>query len=157
FGIYRPDSVRSVGTWHEVEFSERTVCERTVAVVLSLCYNPSGSKSTAPVASRTMNLRRLILMSATLSCCLMISACSDPSAQAQAQRETAQPETPKVERFKLLRKLEGHRDIVSALAFSPDGETLASGSHDERVILWNIANTKPPRTLEGHHYWISSL
>lgn len=32
--------------------------------------------------------------------------------------------------------LEGHTDAVHALAFSPDGELLASGSKDGHVLLW---------------------
>src|SRR5262245_5407947 len=32
--------------------------------------------------------------------------------------------------------LEGHAEAVHALAFSPDGELLASGSKDGRVLLW---------------------
>ncbi|KAH9922191.1 WD40-repeat-containing domain protein [Fomitopsis serialis] len=31
----------------------------------------------------------------------------------------------------------GHSDVVNALAFSPDGLYLASGSDDESVIIWN--------------------
>jgi WD40 repeat protein len=40
--------------------------------------------------------------------------------------------------------LEGHRDGITCLAFSPDGTILASGSNDTRVILWDI----PPGRTE---------
>ena len=35
--------------------------------------------------------------------------------------------------------LKGHRDRVLSVAFSPDGQTLASGSADNTIILWDVA------------------
>jgi WD40 repeat protein len=34
------------------------------------------------------------------------------------------------------RTLTGHTDDVSSVAFSPDGQTIASGSADGTVLLW---------------------
>lgn len=36
--------------------------------------------------------------------------------------------------------LVGHRSRVRALDFSPDGQTLASGSADTRVKLWRLSH-----------------
>lgn len=40
---------------------------------------------------------------------------------------------------KLLRTLSKHISRVEAVAYSPDGHTLASDSDDETVILWLLA------------------
>jgi WD40 repeat protein len=42
--------------------------------------------------------------------------------------------------------LTGHTNPVNAVAFSPDGHTLASGSSDHTTRLWNI----PFGLLTGH-------
>jgi len=43
----------------------------------------------------------------------------------------------------------GHSWEVTTLAFSPDGKTLASGSRDQTVKLWDVATGLELRTLNG--------
>jgi len=59
-----------------------------------------------------------------------------------------------------LATLEGHDESVSSVAFSPNGETLASGSWDDTIILWDVRDrTSPSRfaTLEGQQGNINSV
>ncbi len=44
------------------------------------------------------------------------------------------------------RRLTGHTDQVSAVAFSLNGRTLAAGGYDHTAILWNVAD---PALMDG--------
>lgn len=39
---------------------------------------------------------------------------------------------------------------IHAVAFSPDGKTLASAGRSKQIDLWNVSDGKHVRTLEGH-------
>ena len=49
----------------------------------------------------------------------------------------------------IIATLEGHKDGVESIAFSPNGATLASGSFDGTVKLWDVATRTTITTLEG--------
>ena len=52
--------------------------------------------------------------------------------------------------------LTGHTLDVESVAFSPDGQTLASGSHGN-IRLWDVATGTHLRTLTGHAHWVLSV
>jgi len=47
----------------------------------------------------------------------------------------------------VLRTLQGQNDWVYTFAISPDGKSLATGSWDGEVRLWNLADGKPEKTI----------
>ncbi|MCG3212573.1 MAG: hypothetical protein FOGNACKC_06243 [Anaerolineae bacterium] len=49
-----------------------------------------------------------------------------------------------------LRVFNGHTGEVNAVAFSPDGDTLASGGDDHTVRLWSASRGQQLQTLRGH-------
>src|SRR6266542_2550487 len=50
----------------------------------------------------------------------------------------------------------GHSNNVSSVAFSPDGKTLASGSWDNTIKLWEVATGHELRALTGHSSYVTS-
>jgi len=51
----------------------------------------------------------------------------------------------------------GHTDWVRSVAFSPDGQLIASGSDDHTIKLWRVSGGSLVHTLEGHTDWVRSV
>ena len=51
--------------------------------------------------------------------------------------------------FKLRRILRGHDGTITRVVWSPDGRTLASGSQDTTIRLWDVATGKLRQILKG--------
>ncbi|PAV78883.1 hypothetical protein WR25_06955 isoform B [Diploscapter pachys] len=50
--------------------------------------------------------------------------------------------------------LPGHGEAVISAQFSPDGKSLASGSGDTTVRLWDLNTELPLHTCQGHKNWV---
>ena len=53
--------------------------------------------------------------------------------------------------------LKGHAGTITAVAFSPNGKMLASGSVDQRVRLWDLTTGQHLHTFSNHTSKISAL
>ncbi|MBI4661537.1 MAG: hypothetical protein HY735_22165 [Verrucomicrobia bacterium] len=53
--------------------------------------------------------------------------------------------------------LAGHQAYVQSVAISPDGTTLASGSGDQTIKLWDVATRRELATLRGHTSFVRSV
>jgi WD40 repeat protein len=54
-------------------------------------------------------------------------------------------------------RLEGHQSSIWSVSRSPDGKTVASGSWDKTIKIWNLNTGKEIRTLQGHQNYVSSV
>ncbi|MBW4615539.1 MAG: NACHT domain-containing protein [Desmonostoc vinosum HA7617-LM4] len=55
------------------------------------------------------------------------------------------------------RVLHGHSNRVFSVAFSPDGQFLASGSADRTIKLWSPHTGQCLKTLHGHGSWVWAI
>ncbi len=54
-------------------------------------------------------------------------------------------------------QLPGHQGRVWSVAFSPNGQTLASGSEDQTIKLWDWKTGQCLKTLTGHQGWVKAI
>lgn len=72
--------------------------------------------------------------------------------------ESESGNTPSYDKNLLCPPLAGHSDHVNSVAFSPGGKTLASGSDDQTVILWNtVTCTRIGLPLKSHNGRIKTV
>lgn len=57
----------------------------------------------------------------------------------------------------LIRTVQAHKDAIYALALSPDGATLATGSYDQKIMTWSVSDAKLIHTLAVHNGAIFDL
>jgi WD40 repeat protein/serine/threonine protein kinase len=53
--------------------------------------------------------------------------------------------------------LKGHTNQILAVAFSPDGRTIATSSKDGLIKLWQASSGEELLTLRGHSNWVNGL
>ena len=95
--------------------------DRLFEATMVLSWAESGLSKMAPVGSKSMFHR---------------------AAEGLEQEPTAVPENSGV--------LTAHSDSITCLAFSANGEFLATASEDRRVRVWDVKNRKESRAFSGH-------
>jgi len=66
-------------------------------------------------------------------------------------------ETPPVENWRAVAHLRGHSNNVTDIAWSPDGERLATASLDNRVGIWSGSTGAHAAWLDGHTSYVKGV
>jgi RNA polymerase sigma factor (sigma-70 family) len=131
------------------------VFDRTVRLLNDPAVAPATAALLAQKVTQAMTLDRLKLPALVLA----VAGLAGGGLFLRPAAEDPPPAKPVVpvttdERPLVLR---GHADSVFAVAFSPDGKTIASGSFDKTIKLWDVATGKEIRTLSGHTKEVVSI
>lgn len=66
-------------------------------------------------------------------------------------------ESRKKQNWRCVNTLTGHTAIIYAIAIDPEGKTLASGSADNTIKVWNLNNGEILATFNGHSNTVRSI
>ncbi|HLO83496.1 MAG TPA: serine/threonine-protein kinase [Nostocaceae cyanobacterium] len=88
---------------------------------------------------------------------ILASGSSDRTIRLWSLQNFTNPELKNHPGHKLLGTLAGHTWAVLAVAFSPDGQILATGSDDNTIKLWEVNTGQLISTLVGHSWSVVAL
>ena len=117
--------------------------------VLSVCFSPDGKTLVSGSRDQTVRLWNVETgeNTKTLKGNSGYSVCFSPDGKTVASADCT-VHLWDVATGEKTKKLEGHRDFVNSMSFSPDGNTLVSGSGDHTVRLWDLKTGENIKTLK---------
>ncbi|WP_293128270.1 serine/threonine-protein kinase [Microcoleus sp. bin38.metabat.b11b12b14.051] len=77
---------------------------------------------------------------------------SIPQISTKPVKPATKPNSPpqKTHNWQCIHTLTGHKNLISSVAFSPNGEVIASSSDDKTIKLWQVEDGQEIVTIAGH-------
>lgn len=140
------DVLNQIGGWAErlQDLGEIKVKHKFLVHIFNLCTPESGNMELPSKYRQARSFRRLVLI--VLVCTLLaglgflsVGFWRWPSEQPAQRGRTSM--------WTYERTLVGHSDTVYSVAFTPDSRTVAGGSYDGKIILWDAQTGTAQRFL----------
>src|SRR6185369_17863868 len=133
------------------------------APILALAFSPDGKWLATGGVDRTVRLWNVetsessIVKEIKSEAVLSLAFSPKPDEKILAIATTRDVILLDVDRNKEIADLNKHHDVISSVAFSPDGELVATGSWDKTAKVWNAHTGEELLTLHGHTQKILSI
>jgi WD40 repeat protein len=129
------------------DLGEIRVKHKVLVQVYNLSTNGLGNVEMPQTYVRTRRARIRRLAGAFAAVVFLVAAAG---LWLSGKRETPPPPPPSTTTtWVYQRTLAGHGDSVYAVAFAPDGQTLASGGYDGKVIVWRAQGGEQQRAFDA--------
>ncbi|MEQ8462508.1 WD40 domain-containing protein [Coleofasciculus sp. E1-EBD-02] len=141
-------------TWQAEFQRQRAESQRRRAEKLQIGQSDSLSRYSEELFNQDKIFDALI---ASLRAGIPLKQISEKQVAPSAKVRVANVLRQAVKRVREYNRIEKHDSWVSSVSFSPDGKTLASGSDDNTIKLWNLETGEEIATLTGHDSWVNSV
>jgi WD40 repeat protein len=148
---------RSVKLWHQDKLV-RTLTEHTEPINM-VAFHPDGQVLASGSTDRTIKLWEVStgkLLKTLTSHKLKVLAVAFSSLGTLASASADSTIVIWTDEA-MPKQLTGHVGTVTTIAFSPDGQLLASGGEDRQIRLWDTKTGMCIRVLPGHPWLVSAL
>ncbi|MEM7134386.1 MAG: BTAD domain-containing putative transcriptional regulator [Chloroflexota bacterium] len=132
-----------VRVWNVAQGKIQYECHGHTSAVWSVAFSPDGKLLASAGADNTAHVWEL----------------DEPSPESTQPQQGSKKRAASVQdnRKQAHHVLRGHTQEIRVVVFSPDGGTIATGSADQRVRLWDARAGKPLSTIQGHADLVNGL